>query len=174
MSAWPQKVSYDKGVPALSSENLSPLERAVLAILGAGLAPASVAHDPSFRIDVLAAVILARIESKPDSSYLHAPGEATPEFQARTRDAIYDLTDKQILSTGGPPISGFVDLEGQQRVLADRGTAIHFDQHPAVFDRYLAGRCLDELLRDPKVYAFIMGKYAESSEVWQRVYEQYK
>jgi hypothetical protein len=167
-------VSYDKDVPPLNSSDLSELERVLLAILGAGLAPAAVANDPSFRLDLLSAETLSRLRGEPASTYLRSQSEVKPDFGVRVSDAIYDLEEKEVLSAGGPSPSGLIDLSGRQQPLVDRTVPINFDQHPTVFDRYLAGRCLDELLRHPDVYRFIMDKYADSSEVWQRVYEQYK
>lgn len=172
-SVWRLSVSYDRNVPPLNSSDLSELERVVLAILGAGLAPAAVANDSSFRLDLLSGETLSRLRGEPTSTYLQSQIEVKPEFRARVSEAIYDLEEKQVLSSGGPG-PGLIDLSGRPQPQADRTNPVNFDQHPTVFDRYLAGRCLDELLRHPEVYRFIMGKYAESSEVWQRVYEQYK
>jgi hypothetical protein len=159
-------------VTALNPGDLTETERVLLALLGAGLAPSSLAHDASFRLDYLSAVTLALVRGQPENAYLTPAGEAIPEVQRELSEAIYDLTDKRVLSAGGPSADPLVNLEGQQAPVADRSTPINFDQHPTVFDRYLAGRCLDELLRNTDVYHFVMAKYADSSEIWQRVARQ--
>ena len=164
---------YNGAVAALNPSDLTELERVTLGVLGAGLAPSSVAHDDSFRLDVLTATSLALLRGLSESAFLAADGTATAAFQRELSDAYYDLDAKRILGLGGPPVDALImpGAEAERRV--DRGPLANFAQHPTVFDRYLAGRCLDELLRNPAVYRYIMGKYAESSEVWQRVYRQY-
>jgi hypothetical protein len=164
---------YNDSVTELQTSDLSELERVLLALLGAGLAPSSVANDPSFRLDVLSATTLALLRGLPGNAYLTSTGEATAELRAELTSAVYDLADRRVLDVGAPPIDVFPSLESVAAPGYDRSVQINFDQHPAVFDRFLAGRCLDELLRDAGVYTFVMGKYAESSEVWQRVYRQF-
>ncbi len=161
------------GVNVLNPSNLTDLERVILAILGAGLVPSSVANDPGFRIDYLAAVTAALLRDEPEDAYLSQDGAPAPELVRELSDAIYSLGDRRVLALGAAPANPFINLDGAPPPASDRVIPINFDQHPAVFDRYLAGRCLDELLRHPKVYRFIMDKYADSSEVWQRVYKQY-
>ncbi len=51
-------------------------------------------------------------------------------------------------------------------------TLVDLDRPPAIFDRYLSHQCLELLMRNKPVYDFVMGKYAESSEIWQRLREQ--
>jgi hypothetical protein len=132
-----------------------------------------VAHDPSFRLDVLTAVSLALLRDLPESTYLETPERATPDFQRRLSDAYYDLDAKRILGVGGSPVQALIMPGTEPQRSIDRGPLANFEQYPTVFDRYLAGRCLDQLLTNTRVYRYIMGKYAESSEVWQRVYRQY-
>jgi hypothetical protein len=88
-------------------------------------------------------------------------------------DVVRHLEVKKILGMGGPPPEVWLS-PGIPAVRAPGQDPIaNFDQHPTVFDRHLAGRCLDEILRNEAIYRYIMGKYAESSEIWQRVYRQY-
>jgi hypothetical protein len=164
---------YNGRVTMLNPGDLEELERAALGILGAGLAPSSVAGDPSFRLDVLIATSFALVQGLAPGSYLEPSGGATAAFQRRLTDAFHVLEDKKILGMGGPPPevrispgTGAFRAPGQDPIA-------NFDQHPTVFDRHLAGRCLDEILRNGDVYRYVMGKYAESSEIWQRVYRQY-
>jgi hypothetical protein len=157
----------------LTPSDLNEIERTILAILGAGLVPSSVANDRGFRLDYLAAVTLALLRDQADDAYLTADGDATLQLQSEFTGAIYDLADRGVLALGAAPANPFLNVEGESPAGVDRTGPVNFDQHPAVFDRYLAGRCLDELLRHPGAYRFIMGKYADSSEAWQRVYKQY-
>lgn len=158
---------------ALNPADLTELERIALGVLGAGLAPSSVAHDQSLRLDVLTAVSLALLRGLPADAFLNLDGNGTPAFQRELSDAYCDLDEKRILGLGGPPLEPLMMPGAEPVRRPDRRPLANFEQHPTVFDRYLAGRCLDELLRNGEVYQYIMGKYAESSEVWQRVYRQY-
>lgn len=155
-------------------EALSELERVTLGVLGAGLAPADLANDPTLRLDYVTAVSLALQRGLSETAYLEpGGGQARRDFQRELTDALYDLEQKGVLGVGGPPPGLMLDGSVQPPVRPARVEVANFDQPPKVFDRYLAGRCLDELLRQPAVYHFVMGKYADSSEVWQRVYKQY-
>jgi hypothetical protein len=163
---------YNRHVTTINPSDLTDLERVLLAVLGAGLAPSSLANDPSFRLDALCGTTLALLRGEPPLRYLMSDHEATPEFRASLSEAIYDLSDRRVLMSAEPAPSTFVALEGEQPAPTDRSVPVNFDFPPSVFDRYLAGRCLDELLRNADVYRFIMGKYAESSEIWQRIARQ--
>lgn len=157
----------------LNPGDLTEIERALLAILGSGLVPSSVANDPGFRLDYLIAVTVALLRNEAEDTYLAGETEATEGFRRELSDAFYDLAERRIIALGAAPANPLFDLESNIPRLAARDTPVNFDQHPTVFERYLAGRCLDEVLRHPAAYRFIMGKYADSSEVWQRVYKQY-
>ena len=166
-------LTYNWAVNTLSPSDLTELERTVLALLGAGLAPSSVANDAGFRLDYLTAVTLALLRNEPRDAYLAPDGAATPALRRDLSDAMYDLADRQVLAFEAAPANPLLNIEGGiDAKIADRSRPVSFDQHPTVFDRYLAGRCLDELLRHPDAYRFVMGMYADSSEVWQRVYKQ--
>lgn len=152
--------------------DLNELEQILLGVLGAGLVPSNVAGDASFRLDYLCAVSLALIRAEPRETYLDPDGrKATPALQHDLTDALADLEQKRILSSGG---SELLLTPDQPPSPAPHQQLANFDQHPKIFDRYLAGRCLDALLRNTAVYRFIMDKYADSSEVYQKNYQQYR
>jgi hypothetical protein len=159
-------------VNSINPGDLTDVERATLAILGAGLVTSSMAKDPSFRLDYLTAVTLAALRGEPEGAYLAEDGGATAAIQEQLSAALFDLTDRRILMAGPAPVNPLLNVDGGTAFVADRSAVVNFDDFPAEFDRYLAGRCLDEVLRNPEAYHFIMGKYADSSEVWQRLYKQ--
>jgi len=157
----------------LEPAQLSDLERVLLTVLAAGLTPSSLAADPSFRLDVLCARTLALLRGEAPEQYLSTESQATPEFQNELTAAIHRLMDRRILAgDGGDGSAAFLALEGEPAPVAAASGPVDFTTFPAVFDRYLAGRCLDELLRNPDVYRYIMDKYADSTEIWQRVARQ--
>jgi hypothetical protein len=156
----------------LNPGDLTDLERAVLAVLGAGLVTSSIAKDPEFRLDYLTAVTVAALRGEAEGAYLTAEGHPTAAIQEQTAAALFDLTDRRVLSVGPVPANPLLNIDGQTTVVVDRSISVNFDDFPAVFDRPLVGRCLDEVLRNPAAYRFIMRKYADSSEVWQRLYKQ--
>jgi len=178
-------------VTVLTIHDLGELESVALGVIGAGLVPSSVAHDSTFRLDSLTAISLALSRGLPSDAFLSSDGSARPAFQSELAAAYYELDAKRILGLGGPPTNVLLEPgEGEIRrydppktpaaatpvTSSARGPAArlpNFDQYPTVLDRHLAGRCLDKLLKHPDVYTFIMGKYADSSEIWQRVYKQY-
>ncbi len=154
-------------------DRLSELERVLLTVLAAGLAPNSLAGDPSFRLDVLCARTLALLRHEPGQRYLAPSGnEATPEFQHQLSTAVHRLMDRRILIANDPGATAYLPLDGEPAPAAPAHGPVDFNVFPAVFERHLAGRCLDELLRDPGVYRFIMDKYADSTEIWQRLARQ--
>jgi len=165
-------------VAVLTIHDLSELELVALGVIGAGLAPSSVAHDSSFRLESLTAISLALSRGLPAAALLTSDGSAGSAFQAELAATYHALDAKRILGLGGPPTGVLLepgDGEVRQQSVSKTPAARlpNFDQYPVVLDRHLAGRCLDELLKHPDVYTFIMGKYADSSEIWQRVYQQY-
>jgi hypothetical protein len=153
-------------------QQLSELERVLLTVLAAGLAPSALAGNPSFRLDVLCARTLALLRREPAQTYLASEAEARPDFQRWLSAAVHSLTDRRILVAGGESSSAYVPIEGEPEPVGLSHELVDFNVFPAVFERHLAGRCLDELLRDPEVYRFIMDKYAESTEIWQRAARQ--
>jgi hypothetical protein len=156
----------------LEPAQLSELERVLLTVLAAGLAPSSIAGDPSFRLDVLCARTLALLRAEPPEQYLSSENQATPEFQRDLTAGIHGLMDRRILAAGGGDATAFLALEGEPAPVVASAGPVDFTTFPTVFDRYLAGRCLDELLRNTEVYRYIMGKYADSTEIWQRAARQ--
>jgi hypothetical protein len=158
-------------VPTL--QDLSELERVALGVIGAGLVPSSVAGDASFRLDVLTAVCLALSRGLGPNEFLESDGAATAGFQAELATAYDDLDAKRIIGVGGPQADAILRPGEPQIRQTKPAQPPNFDQGPTVFDRFLAGRCLDAILKHPDVYRFIMARYADSSEIWQRVYKQY-
>lgn len=160
----------------LNPEDLDELERVLLGVLGAGLVPSSIAGDPSFRYDSLTAVSFAMWQGLPRETYLEPSAtRASEAFQRQLSDAVYDLEQRRVLVVSGPSPEMLLDLDASASggaVHARREAMPNFDQEPAIFDRYLAGRCLDEILRNAAVYRFIMDRYADSSEIWQRHYKE--
>jgi hypothetical protein len=155
----------------LNPGDLSDLERAVLAILAAGLVSSAIANDGSFRLDYLTAMTLAALRDEAEDANLTPDGAVSAEFQQQVCSALFNLADRRVLSLGSAPAAPLLTVDGPAAFVADRSVAVNFDEFPSVFDRYLAGRCLDEVLRNPDAYRFVMGKYADSSEIWQRLYK---
>jgi hypothetical protein len=154
--------------PSYKLEDISSLQRVVLGVLALGLPPASLAKDTTLRLDVLAASVTALEEGQAEEHYLDpAGGTVTAEFDAQLTAAVIDLDKKGIISLGAPPginvamMGGIGDADGWRRV--------NFEQSPRIFDKYLAHECLEALLRQPEVHRYLMRKYGESSEVWQRL-----
>jgi hypothetical protein len=155
--------------------DLSEIEQVLLGVLGAGLAPSSVAGDPSLRLDYLTAVSLALVRGLPREAYLVPGGAtATQAFQRELTDALYGLEERKILGVGAPPADVLLTPEIEQPARSTHEPVANFDYYPKVFDRYLTGRCVDTLLRNPAVYRFIMDKYADSSEIYQKHYQEYR
>jgi hypothetical protein len=156
----------------LNPADLTDIERAILAIIAAGLAPSSVAGDRTLRLDYLTAVTVATLRGEEEDALLAPDGQASAAVQQEASIALYDLADRRVISLGSRPVAPLLNVDREPSFAADRNVAVNFDDFPNIFDRYLAGRCLDEVLRNPAAYRFIMGKYADSSEIWQRVYRQ--
>ena len=149
-------------------EELSALEQAFLGVLALGLPPASLARDPSLKLDVLAATAVALAEGKAEDFYLNQDGEsAADEFGERLSGAAIELDAKKVIALGAPPginvslMGGIGDGTGWRR--------INFEHAPRIFDKYLAHACLESLLRQPPVHAYLMRKYGDGSEIWQRL-----
>lgn len=156
------------GEPALHEGDLTPLQQAFLGVLALGLPPAGLAGDASFRLDVLTASACALQEGRPEAHYLAAGGAAAQdEFEQRLSREVIDLDRKAVISLGAPPginvtmMGGIGDPGGWRRV--------NFEQAPRIFDKHLAHDCLESLLRLPDVHAYLMRKYGDGSEVWQRL-----
>ncbi len=153
-------------------EDLTDLERTYLGVLATGIVPARLAGDPWLRMDYITAVCLALQEGKPQTAYLDGEGpEITPAFRDALTEAALALDAKGIIAAG-TPLSEQVLSTDPALVRPRPPRVIDFDQHPRIFDRFLAQRCMETLFQHPAVYPFLMGKYQDSAEVWGRLYRQ--
>lgn len=155
---------------ALTPADLTPLERTYLGVLATGMVPAKLAKDPSLRMDYITAVCLAILEGRPRDSYLIGEGpEVTPEFARALTEAVHALDAKGIISAGAAPPDA---LGGPDMMRPKPPAQIDFDQHPRIWDRYLAQQCMETLFQNPDIYPFLMGKYQDSADVWGAVYQR--
>ena len=156
--------------PVLRPADLSLLERTYLGVLDTGMVPATLAGDPSLRMDYVTAVCLALREGKPRETYLDDAGaEPDAAFLAELTRAARALDEKGVISVAPPPADMLLSPElGSPAPTAE----IDFDQHPRIWDRYLAHACMEELFSDSGVYPFLMGKYQDSGEVWARLHKE--
>lgn len=156
--------------PVVHLADLSLLERTYLGVLDTGMVPARLAGDPTLRMDHVTAVCLALREGKPPDAYLQDGGpEPTPDFLDALNAAARSLDAQGVISAGPAPPDLILAPELARPAPLAR---MDFDQHPRIWDRYLAHACMEELFRDSRVYPFLMGKYQTSSEVWSRLYHQ--
>ena len=156
--------------PVLSPADLSVVERTYLGVLDTGMVPARLAGDPSLRMDIVTAVCLALREDKPRGTYLDAAGaEPSDAFRRDLTAAVHSLDAKGVISAGPPPPEMLLSPEMGRPAPPPE---IDFDQHPRIWDRYFAHTCMEELFSDSRVYAFLMGKYQDSAEVWARLYRE--
>ncbi len=154
----------------LRPADLSLLERTYLGVLDTGMVPAKLAGDPSLRMDYVTAVCLALREGQEPDAYLDATkDEPSPAFLQDLTEAARALDAKGVISVGPPPPDLLLS-SAMPRPPAPR--EIDFDQHPRIWDRYLAHTCLEELFSDSRVYPFLMGKYQDSGDVWSRLYKE--
>jgi hypothetical protein len=153
-----------------SPADLSLIERTYLGVLATGMVPARLANDPWLRLDYVTAVCLALREGQPRDAYLVGEGpEVTAAFATVLTQAVLALDAKRILAAGTPPPDV---LGGPELVRPRPPPALDFDQHPRIWDRFLAQQCMEELFQHPAVYPFLMDKYQDSGEVWRRLYRQ--
>jgi len=153
-------------------EDLTDLERTYLGVLATGIVPARLAGDPWLRMDYITAVCLALQEGKSQTAYLVGEGpEITPAFRQALTEAALALDAKGIISAG-TPLSEQVLSTDPELVRPRPPPVIDFDQHPRIFDRFLAHRCMETLFQHPAVSPFLMGKYQASADVWGRLYRQ--
>lgn len=154
----------------LHPADLSLVERTYLGVLDTGMVPARLAGDPSLRIDSVTAVCLALREGKAADAYLEWDGpEPAEPFLDELNAAVRRLDERGVISAVPPPPDVVLSLEVARPPLPAR---LDFDQHPKIWDRYLAHECMEELFSDGRVYPFLMGKYQDSGEVWARLYKQ--
>jgi hypothetical protein len=152
--------------------DLSLIERTYLGVLATGIVPARMAKDQSLRMDFITAVCLAVRENKPRATYLEGEGpEIAPDFRRQLTEAVLALDAKKIISAGTPPSDLLLSADPALSS-PPPPRVIDFDQHPRLFDRYLAQQCMEELFSNPDIYPFLMGKYQDSADVWGRLYQQ--
>lgn len=162
--------SDTSGRAVLRPDDLSLLERTYLGVLDTGMVPAKLAGDPSLRMDYVTAVCLALREGRERDAYLDAStAEPSAAFIADLTAAAQSLDARGVISVGPPPPNLILSPD-TPRAPAPR--SIDFDQHPRIWDRYLAHTCLEELFSDSRVYPFLMGKYQDSGDVWSRLYKE--
>lgn len=157
-------------------EDLSPLARTYLGVVGAGLVPARLANDDAFRLDYLTAVCAALQAGLPPSANLEGDGpQPSSDFIGELRAVVADLDTRGIIMAGAgdgmTATMSFLDPAASQLTPAQIA-ALDLNQPPKVLDRYLSHRALDDLLSLPAAYTFIMEKYGASSEIWQRLAAQ--
>lgn len=153
--------------------DLTPLARAYLAVVAVGLPSPRLAGDESFRLDYLTAVCAAVVEGRPANDDLDGDGpQPRAAFLDELRATIAGLDAKGIIIAGAgdghlatTPFLG-VEMGG---LTSAQVAKLDLNQAPKVLDSFLSYRALDEMLANADVYPFIMGKYSESSEIWQRL-----
>jgi hypothetical protein len=160
----------NRGRVVLRPADLTLLERTYLGVLDTGMVPAKLAGDPSLRMDYVTAICLALREGRARDTYLDASKERpAAAFIEDLTTAAQSLDARGVISVGPPP-PDLILTPDAPRPSAPR--EIDFDQHPRIWDRYLAHTCLEELFSDSRVYPFLMGKYQDSGEVWSRLYHE--
>jgi len=161
-------------VPAYSVEDLTPLQRTYLGVLSLGLVSADQAHDSRFRMEYVTAVTHALMQSKPAGAFTATrDGDghwAADALRGDLRAAIVDLDRKGVIGVGPP--EDFVILKPAVAASDAAYGDVELNRHPPIFDRFLAQRCMDELMENPAAHAYLMELYAESADVWGRLYKQ--
>jgi hypothetical protein len=157
-------------------EALSPLARAYLAVVAAGLVPWRLAGDETFRIDHVTAVCAALMAGMPAETHFEGAGPSpSSAFSDALRQTIAELDETELIIAGaGDGTMAMLPLIGQGRPMLSAAEIARLDlnQPPKILDTYLAYRALDELLANPRVYPFLMEKYGASSAIWQRLAAQ--
>jgi hypothetical protein len=156
--------------PVFHAADLTLLERTYLGVLDTGMVPARLAGDPALRMDCVAAVCFALREGKPPSAYLNGE-EPSKDFTVWLTEAVHSLDRRRVISVAPPPPETVLAPDGLQSPRT-QPAVIDFDQHPRIYDRFLAHECMEELFADPRVYPYLMGKYQDSGEVWARLYRE--
>lgn len=156
-------------MPAYQTEDLTPLEVALLGVLCVGLPPSRAAGSDTFRVDYVTGVVYGLEQTGDRNHYLGADGEhITGPFREELRAAIASLTEKGLVM---PQAVGMPAAPGgfEEGLLLD---LVNPDEHPALLDRYLAQQCMEVLFNIPAVYPFLMERYAASGEVWRRLRDE--
>lgn len=157
-------------------DELSPLAKTYLGVVAAGLPTARLAGDESFRIDYLTAVCWAVLRDRPAETHLEGDGpQPRQDFLDELRSTIADLDARGVIIAGaGDGHLATMPFLGQDvgGLTSAQIAKLDLNQSPKVLDSFLAYRALDELLGHDRVYAVLMEKYGESSEIWQRLSRQ--
>lgn len=155
---------------ALSVNALTPLEQVYLGVLALGLPSSKLAGDEFLRVDYLAAVAYALVRDEAPRSYLQREGpQCATEFEDDLRLAVRSLAAKDVLALETPPAGmGMIALHDRSALL-DQNQEADLAEPAFVLDRFLSQQCLEALLRNREAYSFLMGLYAQTSEVWQRL-----
>jgi hypothetical protein len=161
--------SPERDRPALQPADLTLIERTYLGVLDTGMVPVQLAGDPTLRMDYVSAVCHALRQGLADGAFL--AGDAAPDaaFLLELTAAVQRLDERGVISIAPPPPDAVLSPDAPRRAPP---AVVDFDQHPRIWDRYLAHACLEELFGDPRVYPFLMGKYQDSGEVWARLYKE--
>ncbi|HZQ35746.1 MAG TPA: hypothetical protein VFD32_07425 [Dehalococcoidia bacterium] len=155
----------------LSPADLSSLQRTYLGVLALGLVSADQARDPRFRIEYICARCQAMVERRPADDFADAAEHrATEPFRAELREAIIDLDRKGVIGLGPP--QDLVVLRPSPESREAAYARLDLNYHPPIFDRYLAQRCMDELLSLPEAHTYLMALYADSGDVWHEIYQR--
>lgn len=154
---------------ALTVADLTPVERTYLGVLSLGLVSADQAHDDRFRMERVCAIVHALRQGLPEAALQDGDGCATPDFREELQTAIVDLDQKGIIGIG-PPQDLVILRPAAERPVGHADVEVN--RHPPIFDRYLAQRCMDELMENETVHRFLIELYAESGEVWHTLYQQ--
>jgi DNA-binding FadR family transcriptional regulator len=111
------------------------------------------------------------VEHQPASAYaVDSEHRAVEPFRATLREAMIDLDRKGVIGLGPP--QDLVVLRPSPESREAAYASVDLNRHPPIFDRYLAQRCMDELLALPEAHAYLMALYADSSDVWHEVYQR--
>ena len=154
----------------LTVADLSPVEQTYLGVLALGMVSAEIARDDRFRMEHVCAVTHALRRNEAEGVYAGADeNTASDAFRNELRSALIDLDMKRVIGIGPP--QDLMILKPSVPPEQAYG-AVDINRHPPIFDRYLAQRCMDDLLGQPVVYRYLMGLYAESSAIWGERYEQ--
>lgn len=157
-------------VTSLTVDDLTPIEQTYLGVLSLGLVSADQARDSRFRMEYVCAAAHALRQGMTEDTYLtYGDHEATEQLRDDLRTAMIDLDVKRVIGIGPP--QDLQILKPSVSAVEAYGT-IDINRHPPIFDRFLAQRCMDQLLAVPAAHRFLMALYTDSSDIWGKLYEQ--
>lgn len=155
----------------LTPADLSSPQRTYLGVLALGLVSADQARDPRFRIEYICARCQAIVAGQTASAYANdADHRAVEPFRTELREAVIDLDRKGVIGLGPP--QDLVVLRPSPESREAAYAKLDLSYHPPIFDRYLAQRCMDELLSLPEAHTYLMALYADSGDVWHEIYQR--